>query len=328
MKIDRLIGIMSVLLQEDKTTAPELAEMFEVSKRTINRDIEDLCKAGIPIRTAQGTGGGISIMDGYRMDRTILTSKDMQMILAGLRSLDSVSGSSYYSQLMEKIQAGSSEFITGRDSILIDLSSWYRESLAPKIETIQDAIGDRRLIRFRYYAPSGESERTVEPYYLVFRWSNWYLWGWCLKRKDFRLFKLNRMDKVHGTDKTFECRDATVPDLSNEKIFPGQIKVKALFEQDQKWRLVEEFGPSCFSENDDGRLLFTADYTDMDNLISWIMTFGDKAEVIEPEEVREKVRATIEAMRKNYNSCSGQTEDCYQASNQGKGGLNTWNTSG
>lgn len=300
MKIDRLIGILSVLLQKEKTTAPELAERFEVSKRTINRDIEDLCRAGIPIRTAQGTGGGISIMDGYRMDRTILTSKDMQMILAGLRSLDSVSGSSYYGQLMEKIQAGSSEFITGRDSILIDLSSWYRDSLAPKIEMIQDAIGDRRLIKFRYYAPSGESERTVEPYYLVFRWSSWYLWAWCLKRKDFRLFKLNRMDGVQITEKNFECRDATMPDLSNEKIFPGGIKVKALFEADQKWRLVEEFGTSCFTENDDGRLLFTADYTDMENLITWILTFGDKTEVIEPEEVREKVRTTIEAMIKNY----------------------------
>lgn len=300
MKIDRLIAILSVLLQKEKTTAPELAERFEVSKRTINRDIEDLCRAGIPIRTAQGTGGGISIMDGYRMDRTILTSKDMQMILAGLRSLDSVSGSSYYGQLMEKIQAGSSEFITGRDSILIDLSSWYRDSLAPKIEMIQDAIGDRRLIKFRYYAPSGESERTVEPYYLVFRWSSWYLWAWCLKRKDFRLFKLNRMDGVQITEKNFECRDATMPDLSNEKIFPGGIKAKALFEADQKWRLVEEFGTSCFTENEDGRLLFTADYTDMENLITWILTFGDKAEVIEPEEVREKVRTTIEAMIKNY----------------------------
>lgn len=300
MKIDRLIGILSVLLQKEKTTAPELADRFEVSKRTINRDIEDLCRAGIPIRTAQGIGGGISIMDGYRMDRTILTSKDMQMILAGLRSLDSVSGSSYYGQLMEKIQAGSSEFITGRDSILIDLSSWYRDSLAPKIEITQDAIGDRRLIKFRYYAPSGESERTVEPYYLVFRWSSWYLWAWCLKRKDFRLFKLNRMDGVQITEKNFECRDATMPDLSNEKIFPGGIKVKALFEADQKWRLVEEFGTSCFTENDDGRLLFTADYTDMENLITWILTFGDKAEVIEPEEVRERVRTAIEAMIKNY----------------------------
>ncbi len=300
MKTDRLIGILSILLQKEKTTAPKLAERFEVSRRTINRDIEDLCKAGIPIRTAQGTGGGISIMDGYRMDRTILTSKDMQIILAGLRSLDSVSGSSYYGQLMEKIQAGSSDFITGKDSILIDLSSWYRDSLVPKIETIQDSIEERRLIKFRYYAPSGESERTVEPYYLVFRWSSWYLWGWCRKREDYRLFKLNRMDRVTETDKEFACRNAPIPDLSNEKIFPGGIKVKAYFTPDMKWRLVEEFGPHCITETDDGRLLLTADYTDMENLVTWLMTFGAKAEVLEPAEARDIIRRNAEETLKIY----------------------------
>ena len=300
MKIDRLIGILSVLLQKEKMTAPELAEKFEVSRRTINRDIEDLCKAGIPIQTSQGTGGGISIMEGYRLDRTILTSKDMQMILAGLRSLDSVSGSSYYCQLMEKIRTGSSEFISGRDSILIDLSSWYGDSLTPKIETIQDAIESRRLVRFQYYAPSGESERKVEPYFLVFRWSSWYLWGWCKDRKDFRMFKLNRMDRIQKTDESFECRNIAMPDLSNEKIFPGGIKAKVLFEPDQKWRLVEEFGPKCFTEYDDGRLLFTGNYTDLGNLITWLMTFGDKAEVIEPREAREAISQMVKRMMKIY----------------------------
>ena len=300
MKIDRLIGILSVLLQKEKMTAPELAERFEVSRRTINRDIEDLCKAGIPIQTSQGTGGGISIMEGYRLDRTILTSKDMQMILTGLRSLDSVSGSSYYCQLMEKIRTGSSEFISGRDSILIDLSSWYGDSLTPKIETIQDAVENRHLVRFQYYAPSGESERTVEPYFLVFRWSSWYLWGWCKDRKDFRMFKLNRMDRIQKTDESFECRNIAMPDLSNEKIFPGGIKVKVLFEPDQKWRLVEEFGPKCFTEYDDGRLLFTGDYTDLGNLITWLMTFGDKAEVIEPREAREAISQMVKRMMKIY----------------------------
>ena len=300
MKIDRLIGILSVLLQKEKMTAPELAERFEVSRRTINRDIEDLCKAGIPIQTSQGTGGGISIMEGYRLDRTILTSKDVQMILAGLRSLDSVSGSSYYCQLMEKIRTGSSEFISGRDSILIDLSSWYGDSLTPKIETIQDAVENRHLVRFQYYAPSGESERTVEPYFLVFRWSSWYLWGWCMDRKDFRMFKLNRMDRIQKTDESFECRNIAMPDLSNEKIFPGGIKVKVLFEPDQKWRLVEEFGPKCFTEYDDGRLLFTGDYTDLGNLITWLMTFGDKAEVIEPREAREAISQMVKRMMKIY----------------------------
>ena len=291
---------MSILLQEEKTTAPELAERFEVSRRTINRDIEDLCKAGIPIKTAQGTGGGISIMDGYRMDRTVLTSKDMQMILAGLRSLDSVSGSSYYGQLMEKIQTGSSDFLSGRDFMLINLSSWYKDSLAPKIEVIQSAIENRHLVEFKYYAPSGESRRTIEPYYLVFQWSSWYVWGWCLKREDYRLFKLNRMDRVAEMGKDFVCRNVPMPDLSNEKIFPGCIKVKALFAPDMKWRLVEEFGPHCFTEADDGRLLFSAEYTDMDNLVTWLMTFGSKAEVLEPVEVRNIIRRNAEETLQIY----------------------------
>ena len=300
MKIDRLIGILSILLQKEMTTAPELAEHFEVSRRTINRDIEALCQAGIPIKTSQGAGGGISIMSGYRMDRTLLTSRDMQMILAGLRSLDSVSGSGYYGQLMEKIQAGSSEFISGRDSILIDLSSWYKTTLAPKISTIQDAIENRHLLTFDYFAPSGETKRTIEPYYILFKWTSWYVYGWCLTRKDYRLFKLNRMDNVLMSDKGFECRNVPLPDMSTELMYPRNIKVKALFDPDTKWRLVEEFGKDCYSETKDGKILFTADYADMDNLVSWMLTFGDKVEVLEPQEVREQLGAIAENMSKKY----------------------------
>ena len=91
-----------------------------------------------------------------------------------------------------------------------------------------------------------------------------------------------------------------MPDLSNEKIFPGGIRVKALFDPDVKWRLVEEFGPHCFTGTDDGRLLFQADYTDMENLVAWILTFGEKAEVLEPPEVRERISNIAEAMRKTY----------------------------
>ena len=300
MKIERLIGILSVLLQEDKVTAPELAERFEVSRRTINRDIEALCIAGIPIQTTQGTGGGIHIMDGYRMDRTLLTSKDMQMILAGLRSLDSVSGSSYYGQLMEKIQAGSSEFITGRDSILIDLSSWYKTSLPPKISTIQDAIENRHILEFYYYAPSGESKRSIEPYYVIFKWTSWYVYGWCRKRKDYRLFKLNRMDKVRESTKEFTCRNAPLPDLGSELAFPRNIVLKAIFDPEMKWRLVEEFGPDCYEVQEDGRLLLIRYYSDIENLTMWMLTFGDKVEVIEPPEVRNRLKIIAGSMIKIY----------------------------
>lgn len=300
MKIDRLIGILSILLQQKKITAPELADKFEVSKRTINRDIENLCKAGIPIQTAQGCGGGIQIVDGYRMDRTLLTSKDMQMIMAGLRSLDSVSGSNYYGQLMEKLKLGSSHFIGGKDSILIDLSSWYKDAIAPKISLIQEAIESRKLITFDYYSPSGNSIRKIEPYYLIFKWSSWYVWGWCHNREDFRLFKLNRLDRLKKSNDGFVLREVTMPDLSIEKIFPEKIHVKAIFDLKMKWRLVEEFGPHCFEEIEDEKLLFCADYSDKDNLISWLLTFGDKVILLEPIEVKEEIKEMLIGMQKNY----------------------------
>lgn len=305
MKTDRLIGILSVLLQQERSTAPELAAKFEVSRRTINRDIEALCKAGIPICTFQGAGGGIGIMEGYRMDRTLLTSKDMQMILAGLRSLDSVSGSSYYGQLMEKLKPGSSDFISGRDSVLIDLSSWSKESLAPKISLIQDAVEERRQITFYYYAPGGNGTRNIEPYYLIFKWSSWYVWGWCLKRKDFRLFKLNRMEELRKTDLGFEPRKVPMPDLSNERIFPANIRVRALFELETKWRLVEEFGPRCFEVQKDGKLLFQMDYTDEDTLVNWLLTFGEKVEVLEPESVRARLLETVKRIVWFYEKSRG-----------------------
>ena len=289
MKIDRLIGILSILLQKEKTTAPELAERFEVSRRTINRDIENLCKAGIPIQTSQGAGGGISIMEGFAMDRTLLTSKDMKMILAGLRSLDSVSGSHYYGQLMEKIKPGSSDIVTGSDAILIDLSSWNKDAIAPKVSFIQDAIEERTILAFDYYAPSGDSHREIEPYYLIFKWSSWYVYGFCLMRHDFRMFKLNRMSEIRCMERHFEMRNVQAPNLSIGSLYPPAIKVKAIVEAKMKWRLIEEFGPDCFTVREDGRLLFSGFYSDEDGLLAWILTFGDQMKLLEPDWMKEKL---------------------------------------
>lgn len=300
MKIDRLIGILSILLQKDIVTAARLAEQFEVSRRTINRDVEELCRAGIPIVTRQGAGGGISIMDNYKMDRTVFTTTEMRDILAGLRSLDSVNGTNRYGQLMEKLSAGSSDFMSGDQSLLIDLSSWYKDALAPKIQMIRDAIDYRRKLEFDYFSPRGESRRQIEPYYLIFRWSSWYVWGWCQSREDYRLFKLNRMEEVRLSGEEFEKREASMPDLSNERVFPGGIRVKAVFDRSCKWRLVEEFESGSFEEQADGKLLFHADYTDKENLISWLLTFGDRVRLLEPEEVKSEIRTIIERMGENY----------------------------
>ncbi|MCI8792369.1 MAG: YafY family transcriptional regulator [Eubacterium sp.] len=300
MKIDRLIGILSILLQRETVTAPELAEQFEVSRRTINRDIEDLCRAGIPLVTRQGVNGGISIMENYRLERTLLTNGEMRDILAGLRSLDSVNGTNRYGQLMEKLSAGASDFMTGDQSVLIDLSAWYKDSLVPKIERIREGIDRARRCEFLYFSPRGESRRRIEPYYLIFRWSSWYVWGWCEEKEDFRLFKLNRMDGLRLSPDDFERRNVPFPDLGEEKIFPGGIRVKALFDPSCKWRLVEDFGAGCFEVQEDGRLLFHADYTNREELLIWLLTFRDKVELLEPENVREELKGTLRKVLEIY----------------------------
>ena len=299
MKTERLIGILSILLQQEKVTAPQLAREFEVSRRTIQRDIESLCRAGIPISTTQGAGGGISIMEGYRVDRTVLTAPEMQAILAGLRSLDSVSGTRRYTRLMEKLSAGSGVLLPGSAQMLIDLSSWYKDSLAPKIEEIQSAIRQHRTIRFAYFSPKGESVRTVEPYYLLFRWSAWYVWGWCHARQDFRLFKLNRMTDL-AAGELFSPRPAPLPDLEPERVFPAKYRVTVRFDPSCRWRLVEEYGPDSFTTDPDGWLRFTGGFPDADSALSWVLTFGDKAELLQPDQLRRRLGELTSALAARY----------------------------
>lgn len=299
MKTERLIGILSLLLQRERVTAPELAAQFEVSRRTIQRDIDALSRAGIPIATSQGTGGGISIMEGYRVDRTVLTAPEMQAILAGLRSLDSVSGTRRYAQLMEKLSAGTSQLVPGSTHMLIDLSSWYKDTLAPKIELIQRAIQQHRAVRFHYFSPKGESDRTVEPCYLVFHWSTWYLWGWCRTREDYRLFKLTRMADLSSGD-PFLPRPAPLPNLELERVFPARCPAVVLFDPACRWRLVEEYGGDSFTEEPDGRLRFTHGFPDEDNLISWVLTFGNGAELLEPVHLRQRLEVLGERLAQRY----------------------------
>lgn len=299
MKMERLIGILSILLQREKITVPELAEQFEVSRRTIQRDIASLCQAGIPIATTQGVGGGISIMEGYRVDRTVLTDPEMQAILAGLRSLDSVSGTRRYTQLMEKLSAGTGGLVPSGAHMLIDLSSWYKTSLSPKIERIQKAIEQHHTIRFTYFSPKEEMVRTVESYYLVFHWSTWYVWGWCQTRKDFRLFKLNRMTEL-TTSEPFSPRFAPLPDLEPERIFPVKYQITVRFDPSCRWRLVEEYGTGSFTTEPDGRLRFTGGFPDGDSVLSWVLTFGDKAELMEPEELREQLWTLTKTLAERY----------------------------
>lgn len=294
MKIDRLVGIITILLQQDRITAPELARRFEVSRRTINRDIECICRAGIPLVTIQGYGGGISIADGFKLDRSLLTQEELQLILSGVNGLDSVSGASHAQGLAEKLSA------RVPDDILIDLASHYQAPLTRKITAIRGAVRDRRLISFCYYYEKGQGRRTIEPYKLVYRWAAWYVWGWCLEREAFRLFKLNRLWALESGPDTFVPRELPLRELDFDRHFSaGTVRLRALFAISQKYRLVEEYGIGCFRE-ENGRLLLERDFASYQNMREWVLSFGDQAEVLEPEELRADLRLQAKNLLKQY----------------------------
>lgn len=301
MKIDRLLGIITILSQKEKVTAPELALRFEVSRRTINRDIEDICKAGIPIVTKQGSNGGISIQDGYKLDTSLLKSDDLINIIAGLKGLGSVSKASNIEMLIEKLVPQNSGMISLANNIIIDLASYYKSSLSEKIDIIKNAITNSRLIRFTYYSKKGEDIRIIEPYIITFKWTSWYVFGYCTQKEDFRMFKLNRLWDLEVIDEPFDKR--TIPETRTDfdTHFTDENKFQVLFDSSVKYQLVEEYGKDCFEVLDDGRLLYSGSYTNHDFIVKWLLGFGDKATVIGPDDLIYDIKAQARKILDNYN---------------------------
>lgn len=300
MKIDRQIGILSILLQRDRITAAELAEKFEVSRRTVIRDIEDINKAGIPIVTSQGQGGGISIMEGFKIDRTVLSSSEMKAIIAGLQSLDSVSGTNRYRQLMDKLSADNSSSVNAGSHIIIDLSRWDKSEVSDKIELIQSAMDNNGKIAFTYYSPTGTGERAIEPYHLIFQWSSWYVWGWCDKRNDYRMFKLTRMTDLRPTGEKRAERD--VPEYTCDKLrhTKGEIEAVVRFDRSVKWRLIDEWGAANFTEDENGGIEIRLTWSDKRSLFSWLLTFAESAEIVSPQGYREEFSEIVKKILSRY----------------------------
>ena len=294
MKIDRLIGIITILLQHEKTTAPELAKRFEVSRRTISRDIEDICKAGIPVVAIQGYGGGLSIAEGYTLAPSFFTEEERQAVLAGLRGIGSVSKSAVLAGLLNQL-SGRGMRAASEDIILIDLASHYQDSLTQKIETIKQAVWAKHLLSFRYYYKKGESMRRIEPYRLVFKWSSWYVFGFCLDRQAYRLFKLNRLWDLQMEEGTFSAREIPEKELSfGSYLEEGQFHLKAVFAESEKYRLIEEYGVDSYSVRPDGKLLLERDFAHYEPMREWIFSFGDKASVLEPKELQDERKRQAE----------------------------------
>ena len=285
MKIDRLLGILVLLSKKEIVTAPQLAEYFEVSKRTINRDIESLCMAGIPIVTKQGNKGGIYIQDGYKVDKSIFKEKELTDIITGLRAVKSVSQSDDIERLLKKIiPVDSNEY----DNIVkIELGSFYKDSIAEKIDIVKSAISDCKCVEFTYYSSKGKNKKNVEPYYVIFKWDNWYLYGYS---DDFRLFKLNRLWDIEITDKVFAKRKIKYKIDVVGDIFKSNYHLKAIFESSEEYKLVEEYGNKSYDVLEDCRLLFQRDFTNYHFMLNWILGYGQKVKVLEPKELIDDIR--------------------------------------
>lgn len=298
MKMNRLIGIITTLQQKKTVTAPYLAEKFEVSRRTINRDIEDLCKAGIPIFTTQGVNGGISIINGFSLDTTMFTEQALADIFTGLKSLDSVSYSASAEKLAQKI--GGSSAIRLADNMVIDLSSFYKDDLAAKIDGIKQAMKESKCITFHYCYDKGEADKLIEPYLIVFKWSDWYVFGFCKERQNFRMYKLRRLWNLQIAEETFTLRD--VPE--EKKQFGSHITddyvIAAVYDASVKYRLVEEYGHNSFTEMEDGKLYTEWGFTTQKGAVEWFLSFGDKVKVLGPPEMVEIMKSTLNSIKNLY----------------------------
>ena len=298
MKLDRLIGIITTLQQKKHVTTPYLAEKFEVSRRTILRDIDDICKAGIPIVTTQGMGGGISIMDGFSLDTTVFTRDELAAIFAGLKTLDTLLPASQAGRLASKL--GGDSAVALSDYMMIDLSSFYRDSLAEKMEQIKQAIETRRCITFHYYYSKGEADKRIEPYMILFKWSNWYVFGYCKERQDFRMYKLRQLWELKVTDEVYSLREIPEERKQFGSFMTDDYLITAIYAPSVKYRLVEEYGPNCFTVMEDGRLYTKWGFTDPNRAISWFLGFGDKVVVTDPPEFVEIFRNQLQKMNALY----------------------------
>jgi predicted DNA-binding transcriptional regulator YafY len=300
MKLDRLIGILTILLQNTRVTAPQLAERFEVSRRTIGRDIDALCQAGIPIATYQGEGGGISVAEGYKLDKSILTADELSTMIAALKGIGSVSEKSQIERTLDKLSANKDAVVSLREPVVIDLASHYRGNLTPKIELIKQAVLEQRLIEFDYYYEKGQTHRQMEPCFVIFQWTAWYVFGFCRKRHDWRLFKLARLWKLQLCNETFPFREIPPERRDFNAHFSDDNKLVALFDPSARYQLMEEYGPDCYEETPEGSLRLEVGYTRRDYIISWLLGFGNKVKVIEPTDIAEEIKGIAENILQRY----------------------------
>lgn len=306
VKLDRLLAITMILLNQPRVSATELAARFEVSLRTIYRDMEAINQAGIPIVSYAGSDGGYEIMSGYRIDKQVLSLDDFASICSALRGARSATDSTDIDGLLERIGAlmPSPDSTLGLGSGHIDLDFQPEPMVKEKILPLQQAVKTQHLVRFRYLDNKGkESDRTIEPMGLFLKGYVWYLYGYCLTRSDIRVFRMTRMTELESLPQNFLRRPYTLQDVEEQFMSQADFKrIRALlqFHPSVKTRVRDEFGYDRVHDQPDGSLFVTAHYSSMEKAMQNILSFSSSVTVIEPAEVIEELKRHIAAMVVKY----------------------------
>lgn len=297
MKNNRLFKILYYVLEKGKVTANELAEKYEVSIRTIYRDIDVLSSAGIPIYATQGKGGGIEIADDFVLKKSFLSENEQEQILIALKGLE-LTNKEYENELLTKLTA---LFKTKNTNwIEVDFTNWQRsKSYDELFKDIKSAIINKNIVSFTYFSSNKkETSREVKPIRLLFKGWDWYVYAFCLSRNDFRYFKLLRIKEFEILSNTFEDDFDNIV-LKKEMEYEETVFVKVKFDRKMAFRVYDEVS-SAIEEDEDGNLYATVELPNNYNLYNYIFSYGDAAEVLEPKEIRDKIKNIINFMDKKY----------------------------
>jgi len=299
-KAERLISIIMILLKKDIVSSKELAQWFNVSKRTILRDMETLSLSNIPIYSVNGVHGGYGLMEEYKVDKRLLNSSDLENILTALSGLEQILISEEVGVTIKKIEAMVSP-LSPKGSIQLSFYDWEgRSEIRQTLKICQEAIAKRRLVSFDYMDKNGaKTQRIIEPVQLHFSEMSWYLKGFCLQRMQYRTFKLSRIDHLDLDEKTFDPRDDSV-EREREGDHLQLVAVKALISPSIKDHFIERYGRKSIEDYSSELFVATIDVPQNSIGFQFLAGFGTNLEIVEPQTYVKEFREYLLKMVNKY----------------------------
>ncbi|TYP79346.1 helix-turn-helix transcriptional regulator [Paenibacillus methanolicus] len=306
MKIDRLLGIVIYLLSRKTASARALAEKFEVSARTIQRDMETLSLAGIPVGSSQGVNGGYYIMDRFEMNSQVFRPEDYNFILTALKGLRSGYDSRQAEATLEKMVALLPVNQSLQQHLHLDFGVLREVSrIRSDITALETAISKECAIGFEYTnAANQTSQRLVDPLIITYKWYAWYLYGFCREKRDYRLFRVSRMRHVASTTLPFiQPHENGESLLAKHQDQRPHIQVKLLCPADLRISIEEAFPNALRSELERDPDHFTIEFSAPEWGRGWfgtLLAYGNRVTVLEPEPLKQRIRAHVQSMLELY----------------------------